>query len=179
VVTGSRIARHSDTSSSPIVTTTQAAIESTGQVNVEQALEQMPQFLGGRDSTITGLGGNGYSTINLRGLGENRDLVLLDGHRLPIASSTGATDISIIPQSLVGGVDIITAGASAVYGSDAISGVVNFKSRTLDGLEISAQGDLSSHADAGVENASISDGGHYAGDHRNSGTTFLGKHPSN
>lgn len=163
VVTGSRIARRDYTSTSPIVTTTQAAIEDTGQVNLEQALQQLPQFLGGRDSTVTGLGGNGYSTLNLRGLGDNRNLILLDGHRLPIASSTGATDINIIPGSLIGSVEVISGGASAVYGSDAISGVVNFKTRHLDGVEVAAQGNLSEMGDAGVRNFSISAGGKYAG----------------
>lgn len=162
VVTGSRIARRDYTSASPIVTATQSAIEDTGQVNLEQALQQLPQFLGGRDSTVTGLGGNGYSTLNLRGLGDNRNLILLDGHRLPIASSTGATDINIIPGSLIGSVEVISGGASAVYGSDAISGVVNFKTRSLDGIEIAGQGNLSEMGDARVRNLSLSAGGKYA-----------------
>lgn len=162
VVTGSRIARRDFTSASPIVTTTQAVVEQTGQVNLEQALQQLPQFLGGRDSTVTGLGGNGYSTLNLRGLGDNRNLILLDGHRLPIASSTGATDINIIPGSLIGSVEVISGGASAVYGSDAISGVVNFKTRTLDGVEVAAQGNLSEQGDAGVRNIAISAGGRFS-----------------
>lgn len=162
VVTGSRIARRDYTSPSPIVTTSQAAIEESGQVNVEQALQQMPQFLGGKDSSVTGLGGNGYATLNLRGLGDNRNLILLDGHRLPIASSTGATDINIIPSSLIGSVEVISGGSSAVYGSDAISGVVNFRSRKLDGVELTAQRNLSDQGDAGTWNASLSAGGKYA-----------------
>ena len=163
IVTGSRISRRDYTSSSPIVTTSQASIEASGQVNIEQSLQQLPQFSGGRDATVPGIGNGGYATVNLRGLGENRNLVLLDGHRLPIATNTGATDINLIPPSLLSNVEVISGGASAVYGSDAISGVVNFKTRRLDGIEIDAQRSVSGRGDAALFNGSLSFGTKFAG----------------
>lgn len=161
IVTGSRISRRDYTSPSPIVTTSQQAIQASGQVNIEAALQQLPQFTGGRDASVPGIGNGGYATVNLRGLGENRNLILLDGHRLPIATSTGATDINVIPSSLLANVEVISGGASAVYGSDAISGVVNFKTRQFDGVEADVQRSVSQRGDAGVFNASLTAGGKF------------------
>ncbi len=78
--------------------------------------------------------------MNLRDLGPQRNLVLLDGRRLLPSSADGTVDLNQLPAGIVGNVDIITGGASAVYGSDAVSGVVNFKTkRPENGLEISAR----------------------------------------
>ena len=143
VVTGSRITRSDYTSASPIVTTSQDALKATGAVNVEQSLNQLPQFIPGSGSQGGGASAAasaGRATLNLRGLGDKRNLVLLDGRRLPPSTVFNVTDVNIIPQSLIESVETITGGASAVYGSDAISGVVNFRTRrNINGLEIDGQ----------------------------------------
>ena len=127
VVTGTLLRQPNQVSSSPIVVTSAAQIQQTGQVNVESALNQLPEFTPAGTSATGGQGTGGHATINLHGLGPNRNLVLLDGHRLPVADVYGDVDINLIPSSIISSVDTITGGASAVYGSDAMSGVVNFK----------------------------------------------------
>ena len=143
VITGSRISRSDYSSSSPIVTTSQAALKASGSVNVEQSLNQLPQFIPGSGSQGGGASAAasaGRATLNLRGLGDKRNLILLDGRRLPPSTVFNVTDVNIIPQSLVESVETITGGASAVYGSDAISGVVNFRTRRhMNGVEIDGQ----------------------------------------
>lgn len=144
VVTGSRIARRDFVSASPLVTVAPDRLKASGSVNVDVALAQMPQFAataGGATGGGAGINGQGsVSTVNLRGLGANRNLVLLDGRRLPPANASGVVDISIIAPSVIGDVEVISGGASAVYGSDAISGVVNFKTRRFfEGAEASIQ----------------------------------------
>ncbi len=143
VVTGSRIQRKDYVSASPVVTTNSEALTATGAVAVESSLNQLPQFVPGSNSGgggATAAASAGRATLNLRGLGDRRTLVLLDGRRLPPASAFNVTDVNIIPQSIVGSVETITGGASAVYGSDAIAGVVNFRTRTkFDGLELTGQ----------------------------------------
>ena len=89
--------------------------------------QRAPKFYGRGQFATGGQGGGGRATINLHGLGTNRNLVLLDGKRLPISDINGEVDINILPRRSSPGIDVITGGASAVYGSDAMSGVVNFK----------------------------------------------------
>ncbi|MGP7795218.1 TonB-dependent receptor domain-containing protein [Sphingomonas sp. CLY1604] len=143
VVTGSRITRSDYTSASPIVTTGEAVLKATGAVNIEQSLNQLPQFVPGSGSQGGGASAAasaGRATLNLRGLGDKRTLVLLDGRRLPPSTVFNVTDVNIIPLSIVESVETITGGASAVYGSDAIAGVVNFRTRRhINGVEIDGQ----------------------------------------
>jgi len=126
VVTGSLISSKNYVAASPIVTTSLEAIQQSGAVNVEDVLNQAPQFTPSGTAANGGQGTGGHATVNLHGLGSNRNLVLLDGRRLPPADIAGDIDINLIPESILSGVDVITGGASAVYGSDAMSGVVNF-----------------------------------------------------
>src|SRR6185312_13102735 len=139
VVTGSLIARPDYNTATPTVSVTSDTLKQSGQVALESGLKDLPQFstsIGGSGSFI---GGSGQKNLSLRGLGPQRNLVLLDGRRLLPSSSDGTVDINQLPQAIVGNVEIITGGASAVYGSDAVSGVVNFKSkRPADGLEVAA-----------------------------------------
>lgn len=127
VITGSRIVRRDLDSPSPILTTSKDALAESGSVTIEQSLNQLPQFTPGGTAANGGQGQGARATLNLRGLGDNRNLVLLDGHRLPLSSSFGQVDVNVVPQSVLESVETITGGASAVYGSDAMSGVVNFK----------------------------------------------------
>lgn len=162
IVTGSRIARRDFEAASPIVTLGADAVAATGQVTLEGALNQLPQFSAGSTAFSNGLNDTGQATLNLRGLGAQRNLVLLDGRRLQPSSSTQVIDINTIPSILVGGTEIISGGASAVYGSDAISGVVNFKVRELDGLEISGQNTLTERGDGGIREISFGAGTRFA-----------------
>ena len=138
-ITGTRIARRDYTSASPIVTTSQQALQDTGQINIHESLAQLPQFNPGQPAGRNA-GGAGRNTIDLRGLGASRTLVLLDGRRLPPSNLFGVVDTNIIPQALIESVETISGGASAVYGSDAIAGVVNFRTRSrVDGIEVGGQ----------------------------------------
>lgn len=128
VVTGSLLVRANNTSASPIVSVSSDSIKQTGAIDIESALNQLPGFTPAGGAGTGGQGTGGHATINLHGLGSNRNLVLLDGRRLPLADISGNVDINFIPESIIASVETITGGASAIYGSDAMSGVVNFKS---------------------------------------------------
>lgn len=160
VVTGSRISRPDYSSSSPIVTFGEAAITQTGTVNIENALNQLPQFVQGQtQSTIGAVALAGRASLNLRGLGEQRNLVLLDGRRLPLSNANAIVDVNLIPQFILEGVETITGGASAVYGSDAMSGVVNFKTkRHVDGVQIDLRSGISDRGDANTTDVAITAG---------------------
>ncbi|WP_129646556.1 TonB-dependent receptor domain-containing protein [Peristeroidobacter agariperforans] len=126
VVTGSLISDPNHVAPSPIVIADAEALKETGAVTLEAALNQLPQFSPSGTAGNGGQGTGGHATVNLRGLGSNRNLVLLDGRRLPLADISGNVDINLIPDAILSSVQTITGGASAVYGSDAMSGVVNF-----------------------------------------------------
>ena len=140
VVTGSLLQRPNNVSVSPIVSVDAAAIRQSGQPNLEAVLNQLPGFTPAGGAGTGGQGGGGRATVNLHGLGSNRNLVLLDGHRLPLSDINGNVDINILPESIISSIDVITGGASAVYGSDAMSGVVNFLTRrSYEGIQFDAQ----------------------------------------
>jgi len=132
VVTGSRIARPDYTATSPIVTVDSDVIEQSSAVNLEANLNKLPQFspaLTQFDTADIQPNANstpGASTISLRQLGSNRNLVLLDGRRATPVNGTGVIDINSIPSAAIERVEIITGGASSTYGADAVGGVVNF-----------------------------------------------------
>lgn len=159
VVTGSRISRRDLVSASPIATVAQEDLARAGKVSLEATLNQLPQFtpsLGANSNSFIGSGAIGIATLNLRGLGANRNLVLLDGRRLPAANAQGVVDINILPRSIIGDVEVISGGASAVYGSDAVSGVVNFKLRQpFNGIELDAQAGASTRGDAAAQDVSL------------------------
>jgi len=141
-VTGTRIKRKDLVSSSPTVTTDAEDFARAGDVTLDNYLRQLPQFQPGQGSFSNSSSGGtvGQSTLNLRGLGPQRNLVLLDGRRMQSSNANSAIDINTLPSNAIGGVEIVSGGASATYGSDAMSGVVNFQTRTdLDGLELSAK----------------------------------------
>ncbi len=169
VVTGSLISRRDATSSSPISTVGSDALGATASPSLDRAIGQLPQFSGAQGAaevgdtqgTIGFAGGQSYS--DLRGLGPNRSLVLLDGRRLMASAPDGAIDLNTIPSSLIGSVEIITGGASATYGSDAVAGVVNFKLRDrLDGLELSAKQSITDEGDGATLGLSAAFGSSFA-----------------
>lgn len=165
VVTGSLIRNPNYVASSPIVQTTVEQIKQSGSVSIEGALNQLPQFVPAGGAGTGGQGTGGHATLNLHGLGSNRNLVLLDGRRLPLADIAGDVDVNLIPQAILSGVDVITGGASAVYGSDAMSGVVNFKTITnFEGVRADVQYGNSFHGDYQQIDSSIALGTKFADD---------------
>lgn len=142
VVTGSRIKRKDFVSQSPLVTTDIAEVAGSGRISVDDYLKDLPQFSPGTGdySNDTNGGTAGRSTLNLRNLGSKRNLVLMDGRRLMSSGIDGAIDINTIPSLALRSVETISGGASVTYGSDALSGVVNFITRNdLEGFEVMAQ----------------------------------------
>jgi len=138
-VTGTRIARPNFEAASPIVAVPAAVFERTASATAETALNRFPQFVPGYTGTSNNAGtySEGRAGLNLRGLGDNRTLTLVDGRRLTPVNGNGETDLNVIPPALIESVEIVTGGASAVYGSDAIAGVVNFRlRREFDGVEL-------------------------------------------
>ncbi|MDX2275267.1 MAG: TonB-dependent receptor [Hyphomonadaceae bacterium] len=125
VVTGTRIQVPGFSSNSPIATITAEAIDQQIPVNIEEVLRNQPQFASGNGSQVNN-GGSGASTLDLRGLSEPRTLALINGNRMVGFAPSGLFDANIIPLGLLERVDVVTGGASAVYGSDAVAGVVNF-----------------------------------------------------
>src|SRR6185295_3032468 len=169
VVTGSRIARPDFSSTSPIVTVGEEAIAQSGTINIEQAMNQLPQFVQGQtSSTVGAVALAGRASFNLRGLGETRNLVLLDGRRLPLSNANAVVDVNLIPQFILSGVETITGGASAVYGSDAMSGVVNFKSKgDFEGLQLDVRSGMSEQGDGNTTDVGLSAGFNIAEDRGN------------
>ena len=143
------------------MTVTTESFENSATTSVESVLNQMPQFVPGGtqfSSSIQNSATNtpGAATLNLRGLGSNRNLVLLDGKRAQPANATLVVDVNTIPSAAIESVEVITGGASAVYGPDAMAGVVNFKlKRDFEGLEIDLQTGTTAEGDGDEHKFSI------------------------
>ena len=141
VVTGSRIARPNLEAASPVTVVTSEAIKEFGATKIEDLTNALPQVTAGQNSGVSN-GADGTATINLRGLGASRTVVLIDGRRLMPGSIGGGAgaDLNFIPAALVSGVEVLTGGASATYGADAVAGVVNFKmNRGFRGVRLDSQ----------------------------------------
>ena len=141
VVTGSRIASPNLETTSPVTQVTAADIAVQGVTRVEDLINQLPQAFAAQNATVAN-GDTGTATVNLRGLGAPRTLVLIDGRRMPfggISPASAAPDLNQIPASMVERVEVLTGGASAAYGSDAIAGVVNFiMKKDFEGVQFDA-----------------------------------------
>ena len=140
IITGSRIPRASLTAFSPVTVVAGEEFKLIGATNAEDLLNQLPQVNPSQSEFISA-GATGAATVDLRGLGAVRTLVLVNGHRLmPGDPRFPVPDINIIPTSIIGRVEVLTGGAAAVYGSDAVAGVVNFILDTkVDGLRFDGQ----------------------------------------
>ncbi|MFM2100505.1 MAG: hypothetical protein RLZZ366_2044, partial [Pseudomonadota bacterium] len=163
VVTGSRIARPDLASASPVAVVSGESIERSGATSVEEVLRFTPQ-------AVQAIGGNsnngnpGVATIDLRNQGENRTLVTLDGKRFVPYDANGIVDLNMIPTALLQRVDILTGGASAVYGSDAMAGVVNFVTkRDFSGIELDTQYGLTSRGDGRSWSSNVTLGHNFGG----------------
>ncbi|SDE00366.1 TonB-dependent receptor domain-containing protein [Aquimonas voraii] len=138
VVTGSRIQSQTVTASAPVTEIQREDFALSGATRVDDLVNQYPQLNPAFDSQENN-GATGYATVSLRNLGPERTLTLVNGRRLPPGPTGELRDISIIPAALINRVDILTGGASAVYGSDAVAGVVNFVLDTeFEGFSINA-----------------------------------------
>jgi len=146
VITGSRIPRRNLIAVSPVTMVTGQEFKLQGAVLTEDVINQLPQVTPDQGAFISA-GATGTSTVNLRDLGASRTLVLVNGRRLmPGDPGYPAADINIIPNSLIKRVEVMTGGASSVYGSDAVSGVVNFILETrLDGIRLDSQASFYQH----------------------------------
>lgn len=140
VVTGSRIPQTNLVTTSPVTQVTGEDIDVAGVTRVEDLISQLPQAFAAQNSTVAN-GASGTATVSLRNLGSSRTLVLIDGRRMGYGSpNDDAADLNQIPEQLVERVEVLTGGASAVYGSDAIAGVVNFIMRKdFEGVQLDAQ----------------------------------------
>jgi outer membrane cobalamin receptor len=148
LVTGSRVISNGNDSPTPVTVVTMEDLAATHPTTVFEALNDLPVFAASRTSMAlpNNAGGNNsaISALNLRGLGAPRTLVLYDGHRVPPTNQDGLIDVNTIPQMLLQRVDVVTGGVSAVYGSDAITGVVNFiTDRKFNGIKANVQGGIS------------------------------------
>jgi outer membrane receptor protein involved in Fe transport len=152
VVSGSRLQSAGFDLPTPTTVVDASFINNSGQTNVVDTLAQLPALSGTQTLAImgggTGINGKGVSALNLRGLGLNRVLVTIDSQRIVNADQVGFTDVSSFPQLLLKRVDIVTGGASAAYGSDAISGIVNFVTdKKFEGIKGDASSGISTYGD--------------------------------
>jgi len=140
VVTGSRIPQPNLVGTSPVTQVTSEDITSAGVTRVEDLINSLPQAFAAQNSSVSN-GASGTATVDLRALGSVRTLVLIDGRRMGYGSpNDAAADLNQIPGGMVERVEVLTGGASAVYGSDAIAGVVNFiMKKDFEGVQIDAQ----------------------------------------
>jgi len=175
VVTGSRIARQDYTSTSPIVTVGAEDFQATGSVTIDTLINDLPQFVPSINQTSNNPSNGGQANINLRGLGTARTLVLMNGRRIIPSNSTGAVDVNIIPTALIRNVEVISGGASAAYGSDALAGVANFiLDEDFEGVQFDAQYGVTDRSDGATESYSVTVGGDIA-DGRGNAVLSLGR----
>jgi len=157
VVTGSRI-QTGDNSPTPVTVVKTELLESISPATIADGLNKLPQFVGSNtQSTNDNASSNAVGNfLNLRNLGTTRNLILFDGHRLPATAQSGGIDVNTVPQFMLQRVEVVTGGASAVYGSDAVSGVVNFiVDRKFTGLKLMAEAGVAERGDNGTQRLGI------------------------
>jgi iron complex outermembrane recepter protein len=171
-VTGSRIARDANLSGAlPVQTVGEQEIQLSGEFSLTDVVNDIPALLSSTssESSIDSAFADGANILNLRGLGSNRTLVLVDGRRhVGGVQGTAAVDVGSIPMRLVERVEVLTGGASAIYGADAVTGVVNFILKDdYEGFNIDASYGLSSRGDAAQTALTATWGTNFAGDRGN------------
>ena len=168
VVTGTRLARPDLTATSPINIVSEERIALSGSGTIEQTLNQLPQLKGQGGSSSGNTNPSGVYTADLRGLGDGRTLVLVNGRRFVPANTNLRVDLSTIPEALIERVDVVTGGASAVYGSDAVAGVVNFILQDkFDGIKARYSMGISERGDGHRDKADLTIGTNFADDRAN------------
>jgi iron complex outermembrane receptor protein len=168
-VTGSRITRDGMNSPTPITAISADDMQMMAPGQIIDSLDYLPPFFmnDSPDTAASKSAAAGASNVNLRGLGANRTLVLLDGRRMVPSNRLGAVDINLFPEAMVERVEIVTGGASAVYGTDAVAGVVNFVLKDdFEGFDIHTQAGVTDRNDgesrevSAAYGTSIGDRGH-------------------
>src|ERR1700761_6020613 len=150
-VTGSRVISDIAQSPTPLTVVSAEQLSATTPTDIPDALNKLPDFIGGSTPRTQNNGGsnNSGNTLNLRALGASRTLVLLDGKRVAPSNQNGTTDVDTLPQMLMSRVDVVTGGASAQYGSDAVAGVVNFVlDKNFNGFKYDLNAGISKYGDA-------------------------------
>ncbi|HEX4271638.1 MAG TPA: TonB-dependent receptor [Rhizomicrobium sp.] len=153
-VTGSRVISDITQSPTPLTVVTADQLQSTTPTDIPDALNKLPDFIGGASprSQNNGQNNNSGNTLNLRNLGTIRTLVLLDGQRVAPSNRDGTVNVDSLPQMLMSRVDVVTGGASAQYGSDAVAGVVNFiLDKNFSGFKYDVNAGISKYGDAAEE----------------------------
>ena len=149
VVTGSRVRRVNVDSSSPLTSLNADRFQISAETNIVRQPQELPSFYPGRSPVSGSESGFTGSFADLRGLGSTRTLVLVNGRRWINTVSTSAVDLATIPPELIERVDVVTGGASATYGSDAVAGVVNIILKDdFDGVEFNAQTGMTDRGEA-------------------------------
>lgn len=167
LVTGSRLRQDGSLEPTPVTVITNEEIEASGKTNIADFVNDLPQLQNSSTPRSAGFtsstGLQGANLLNLRNLGTNRTLVLLDGRRVVPGVPTGSVDLSLLPSALIKRVDIVTGGASAAYGADAVAGVVNLVLDTkYTGVKAHIQGGSSTEGDAESKSASLAAGTSFA-----------------
>ena len=177
VVSGSRLVTNGAEAPTPVTVVSADQLKLAAPTNLVDGLLQMPVFLGSSSVNNQSTGttaSNGADNLNLRGLGVQRTLVLVDGRRMVPDASLGAVDAAQIPEALIQRVDVVTGGASAAYGSDAVAGVVNFVlNDKFEGLKANAQGGISNYGDAANYKFDVTGGQSFLDDHLHIVGSFL------
>jgi outer membrane receptor protein involved in Fe transport len=178
VVTGSRIASPTNTSPNPVQVVSDVQIDQSGAANIQDLLLENPVFgtpTFSRTNTAFLTSGTGVATVDLRNLGTDRTLVLINSRRVAAGVPGSATvDLNVIPQQFVQRIDILTGGASSLYGSDAVAGVVNFIYKDdFEGVEANAQYNITERGDTPGYQANVTVGGSF-GDNRGNIMAHLG-----
>jgi outer membrane receptor protein involved in Fe transport len=161
VVTGSRVISDAANSPTPLTIVSTEQLLATTPTNIADGLNKLPVFMGSSSQrSISNSDHNGSGNVlNLRNFGGQRTLVLLDGHRVAPSNADGTVDTDVLPQMLVSRVDVVTGGASAVYGSDAVTGVVNFVlNKNFDGIKYNGSAGISNYGDAAQEQLGVAAG---------------------
>ncbi|MEJ1963387.1 MAG: TonB-dependent receptor [Gammaproteobacteria bacterium] len=166
VITGSRIARSGFDTPSPVTTMGEDELRSLSVTNIGAAVSQLPAFRASTNPTTNGFGSFnvGAQIVNLRALGVTRNLILVDGRRFAPTTREGSADLNLIPSMLIERTDIVTGGASAAYGSDAVAGVVNvILNKKLSGLRAQVDYGVSNEGDGDDYHASLAGGADFLG----------------
>jgi iron complex outermembrane recepter protein len=177
VVSGSRLVTNGAQAPTPVTVVSAEQLQMAAPTSIVDGLLQLPVFLGSSSVNNQSTGttaSNGADNLNLRGLGVQRTLVLVDGRRMVPDASLGAVDAAQIPEALIQRVDVVTGGASAAYGSDAVAGVVNFILDThFEGLRADLQGGISNYGDDANYKFDVTGGDAYLDDHLHVVGSFL------
>jgi iron complex outermembrane recepter protein len=148
IVTGSRLGRSDLDSTLPITVLDETRFQITGYQTIEDFMQDLPMVSGGNFGSTVNNGNPGLATVALRGLGPNRTLVLINGHRPAPVGVDGIVDLNLIPSAIIDRVEVLRDGASTVYGSDAVAGVVNFITKTdFEGVDLTLQYDVTGESD--------------------------------